>query len=227
MNPTVERDRKQNEVMAENMLKQAAEAAMDEMLDELPVPEEDITFSARHEENMRKLFESAAPKKKGVLRPKRIMVLVAALVVLGGAVSTVGRNPKIMQFFMETTETNTEIRYEEGENTGDTYVTDDVTFGYIPEGMQMVWSEKGDKGIELVFQKGEQQFLFRQLERKHRTYLDTEIENMKKIRIYNMDGYFQERDGSKTLKWYTEEYAYTIRGNLEMEEIIKLAENIQ
>ncbi len=227
MNPTAERDREKNKIMVEEMLEKAAEAAMEEMLDELPAAEGDITFSARHEENMQKLFESAAPKKKGVLRPKRIMVLVAALLVLGGALGTVGRNPKLMQFFMKTTETNTEIRYAEGENTGDTYVTDDVTFGYIPEGMQMVKNEKGDRGIELMFQNGDKQFLFRILKTKHIANLDTEYGSMQKIRFYNMDGYFQERDGRKTLKWYTEEYAYMLRGNLEKEEFIKIAENIQ
>jgi len=139
----------------------------------------------------------------------------------------VGRNPKIMQFFMETTETNTEIRYKEGENTGDTYVTDDVTFGYIPEGMQMVKSIKEEHALSLEFQKNNEKFLFRMMQRKLVSNLDTQVANMEKIRIHNMNGYFQEKNGNSCVKWYTEEHVYTLLGNVESKEIIKIAENIQ
>lgn len=225
MNPILDKERDYEEKMMDALLKHAAEVAESELLDEA-TDETPVEFSARHEAQMEALFKSVRPEKPRLLRPKRILVLVAALIMLF-AVGTVALKPTILNFFLKTSETNTEIRFGEEEPQGDTYETEDVTLGYVPAGMQMVESNRGETTTNLKFQNLNSYFQVRIQRRESTVNSDNENSNSQKVLIQGQKGFIQERDGNIFIIWTNELTQYTLFGNLTQDELLKIAENIK
>lgn len=225
MNSTLNKDRDYEEKMIDALFRHAAEVAEEELLDEA-TDETPVEFSARHEKNMDAFFKSVTPEKPRLIRPKRIIVLVAALLVLF-ALGTVAFKPTILNFFLKTGETNTEIRFGEEEPVGDTYATEGVTFGYIPEGMQMVENSRGTTNISMKFQENELFFQLRVKKDNLVAFSDNEKSSTEEIIINGNPAYFLNKDGRINIKWHTEKATYTLLGNLEKTELIKIAENIK
>lgn len=225
MNPILDKDRDYEEKMMDALLKHAAEVAESELLDEA-TDETPVEFSARHEAQMEAFFKSVRPEKPRLLRPKRILVLVAALIMLF-AVGTVALKPTILNFFLKTSETNTEIRFGEEAPQGDTYETEDVTLGYVPAGMQMVESTKGGKTTNIRFEKEHLFFQLRLTPTTFVTNFDTESADWEKIQINNMNGYLQEKNEQIFLKWCSDRFMYTLASNMDETELLKIAENIK
>lgn len=225
MNSTLNKDRDYEEKMIDALFRHAAEVAEEELLDEA-TDETPVEFSARHEKNMDAFFKSVTPEKPRLIRPKRIIVLVAALLVLF-ALGTVAFKPTILNFFLKTGETNTEIRFGEEEPVGDTYETEDLTFGYIPEGMQLVDISRGDIGSMYKFQKDEYFFQLRVKKNVSIQNSDAEYSLSEEILINNNTGFIQEKDGYINIKWHCDPCSYILIGNLEKTELIKIAENIK
>ena len=225
MNSTLNKDRDYEEKMIDALFRHAAEVAEEELLDEA-TDETPVEFSARHEKNMDAFFKSVTPEKPRLIRPKRIIVLVAALLVLF-ALGTVAFKPTILNFFLKTGETNTEIRFGEEEPVGDTYETEDLTFGYIPDWMQMVESTRGETTISFKFQKDNAFFLIRATKEIFIFNSDNKSEDSLEININETKGYYQEKAGNINIKWYCDPWMYTLLGNLEKSELLKIAENIK
>lgn len=225
MNPILDKDRNYEEKMMDALLKHAAEVAESELLDEA-TDETPVEFSARHEAQMEAFFKSVRPEKPRLLRPKRILVLVAALIMLF-AVGTVALKPTILNFFLKTSETNTEIRFGEEEPQGDTYETEDVTLGYVPKGMQMVEQITAPNNKSFKFQIDTRFFQLRLSPFKYTSNFDSESANMNEIKIQNKNGYWVEKDGNISIKWTNEKWVYTLTGNLSQNELISIAENIK
>ena len=225
MKTILDKDRNYEEKMMDALLKHAAEVAESELVDEA-TDERPVEFSARHEKQMEELFRAVRPEKPRLIRPKRIMILVAALIALF-AVGTVALKPTIMNFFLKTSETNTEIRFGEEEPVGDTYETEDVTLGYVPAGMQMVENSRGNTNINIKFQKENLFFHLRAKKDKLTFFMDNENGSSETIQINGNEAYLLNRDGQINIKWNTNEWTYTILGNLEKSELIKIAENIK
>lgn len=219
MNPILDKERDYEEKMMDALLKHAAEVAESELLDEA-TDETPVEFSARHEAQMEALFKSVRPEKPRLLRPKRILVLVAALIMLF-AVGTVALKPTILNFFLKTSETNTEIRFGEEEPQGDTYETEDVTLGYVPAGMQMVESNRGETTTNLKFQNLNSYFQVRIQRRESTVNSDNENSNSQKVLIQGQKGFIQERDGNIFIIWTNELTQYTLFGNLTQDELLK------
>ncbi len=224
-----ERDAQLKDKMTETLLKHVAEVASEEMLDEMEanMPAEEIAFSAEHEEKMQKLFESMEPKRKPVLRLKRVALLVAALLVILVAGVVALNKTKVLNFFMKTSDTNTEIRFHENEPVGDVYETEEVTLGYVPTGMQAMKSAKDANSVMLKFQKEDMYFQLRVTITEAVANLDTEASGTEKIHINEVESFIQEKDGRVSIKWCVDKTAYTLLGNLPREELIKIAENIR
>lgn len=225
MNPILDKDRDYEEKMMDALLKHAAEVAESELLDEA-TDETPVEFSARHEAQMEAFFKSVRPEKPRLLRPKRILVLVAALIMLF-AVGTVALKPTILNFFLKTSETNTEIRFGEEEPQGDTYETEDVTLGYVPAGMQMVESTRGEENVSLILKKDQLFFHLRIHFKKFIVNSDNQNSNFQKTLIQGYDAFIQEREDNTFITWYNESNTYMLYGNIEKSELIRIAENLK
>ncbi len=212
-------DKELKEKMVDTALRHATEKAYAEILEEAP----EVEFSQRHTEEMEKLFENY---KKPKMVPLKWIAVVAAVLICG-AIGVVASKPKILGRKVDVTETNTRIEYTENGTNTNTYSTDEVTLNYIPEGMELVENKKDEKYISLKFQKGQQEFRLRLTERNSVANLDTEHTGMLEFDIYNMKAYIMEKDGICCIKWSTEEYVYTIYGNLSKEEILNIIKNIE
>ncbi len=226
MSKVIDREHDYKEKMSEAMLQHVAQIAEDELLDE--AVDGDVVFSERHEKEMAKLFASMEPKKTKVVPLKRVLILVAILAgLLAAAVGTIATNPKIINMFRKPTETYTEIRFDEVESSDASFSFGGITLEYIPEGMEPIKVEENEGFINLKFQNGEKYFQFRMLEAKPTSDLDNEESSEEKIQIWGEKAYIQERNENISLRWGTETRWFTLLGNLEKEEIIKIAENIQ
>lgn len=232
MSKVIDREKDYQEKMEEALLKHVAGVAEDELFAELEENEEEFVFSERHEKQMAELFASVSPQEKKRRHPAIKVLLMAAVLLIVSAVATVAFNPKVLNFFTKSTETNTEIRHEEigiaeADKVEGTYTTEDLTLGYVPKGMQFVSNERDDKQVTLKFQEEDKFFMLRVWKKDMVYNLDNQQSSMEKILINNKEGFMQEREGNFSVKWYSEEYTYALLGNLEKDEMIKIAENIQ
>ncbi len=225
MRNVLDRDHDLKEKMSDALLKHVAHVASEELLDEM-TDTEDVVFSDRHEKNMEKLFASMEPEKPKFLRPKRILILAAALLVLLAA-GAAALHPTVLNFFLKSSDTNTEIRYDTAEPVGDTYSTADVTLGYVPAGMEMVESSRGNESVSLMFQKNEAYFQLRIIKKRAVSNLDNENGSSEKIQVQGADAFIQDRGDDISLRWYANECSFILFGNLSKDELVKIAENIQ
>lgn len=226
MSKVIDREHDYKEKMSEAMLQHVAQIAEDELLDE--AVDGDVVFSERHEKEMAKLFASMEPKKTKVVPLKRVLILVAVLVgLLAAAVGTIATNPKIINMFRKSTDTYTEIRFDEAEVIGGTYSTDSVTLGYIPDGMELTESSKGEHSEIIMFQKEEKVFQLRISQARMSSVADKENSSEETITIWNKEAHLQERAGQTSILWSIEDCSYMLVGNIGREELIKIAENIQ
>ena len=221
------REEKLQEEMFDVMLRYAAEQAGEEFADEQPA-DEPVEFSQRHQKEMEKLFKQMEEHRPPVFYAKRIAAafVILAVIAVTSVMSVDAWRAKLLNFFFKPSETNTEVRYEEGASKGNTYSTDMVTLNYIPVGMQITEERKGKKDVALIISKGEDFFKLRVARVESISFVDTEDKTTEKVSVNGAEAYLRSANEEHVLKWYLDEKAYTLTGNLDKETLLKIAENI-
>lgn len=218
------------EKVLDELIKYAVEEAAKELIEEVPEPEE-VEFSKEHEEKMKELFKQYSKKKKASVSGniKRMSVIAAVLIAMMGIsiASVQAWRVRFMNFVMHITDTNTEIRYAEPEESGDTYQTEDVKLGYIPSGFTLSESRDGGEKLYLKFANGEQAFVLRIRIGDSIMNVDTEDADSKKIKVGEKEIFLTEKDDNYTLSWSQKEKTYMLNGNMHEEELLKIAEKIE
>lgn len=214
----------------DDLIKYAVNEAAKEMAEEMPEPKK-VEFSKEHEEKMKKLFKQYSKKKKASFRGniKKVIIIAAVLTAMLGVslVSVQAWRVRFINFVMHITDTNTEIRYAEPEESGDTYQTEDVKLGYIPSGFTLSESRGGREKLYLKFANEEQAFALRIRIGDSIMNVDTEDADTRKIKVGDKEIFLTEKDDNYTLSWSQSEKAYTLNGNMPEEELLKIAEKIE
>jgi len=190
-----------------------------------------IEFSTEHEVEMKRIFRKERNKllfKKILKHSKRVAIFFLALVVLSSVTifSVEAWRIKIMNFIIETSQTHSEINFSE-DNKGDTYTSDEITLGYIPEGFKLEKSDVSRKSVNLIFKDEDNYFIFSMDDINASMGIDTENASVKKIMINGQEAIYSSNNNVNILVWHDEDFSYMLSGKIGEKEIMKIAENIK
>jgi len=191
-----------------------------------------IEFSKEHQLKMKKLFR----KEYNKLRLRKIAsyskyaiacILVLAIIVLVPIFSVKAWRIKFLNFIIDVKQTHTEIKFSDDVKTGDTYQSEEISFGYIPAGSKMEKSDRVGSYIYIKFKANEQYFTFSRYDINAAMSIDTENATVKKITINNREALYSSNSNINILVWHDDNYSYNLSGNIDENEIIKIVENIK
>lgn len=204
-----------------------------EMEEDIELPEEKIEFSAEHEAKMQKLFEAEYKRQRrkqfAKYASRAAVIFVAAVLVAGVSIGSVEAwRVRVINFFRETTEEYTEIKFTE--EPVSSYSVNGITLNYIPDGYRLVgdYSKIGEYTI-LEFQddKGKTfHFYANKVENNSGTTIDTENAS---VTEFEKNGYHvikSIKSDLQILMWYNEDYKYILDCRIGEEELLKIADNI-
>ena len=221
------REEKLQEEMFDVMLRYAAEQAGEEFADEQPIGEP-VEFSQRHQKEMEKLFKQMEERRPAFFYVKRIaaVFVILAMVTVTSVMSVDAWRAKLLNFFTKPSQTNTEVRYEEGAPKGGKHYGEMVTLEYVPEGMRIKERFTRQNEEVLDFVNGEKFFKLRVARAGAISYMDTEDKTTEKVSVNGAEAYLLINEDKTALKWSFENKAYTLIGNLDKETLLKIADNI-
>lgn len=232
------------EKMLEALFEYAAACHVDNILAEYP-PEadSDIAFSPEFDRKMKKLI--ARHNRKEVLkniRKKTVRILPKAviflLILIGSftiaVVSVEAWRVKALNIIMNTQNQYTSIQTKD-ENNGQTKQIDEqipqdwsgYSPNYIPHGFKVDRTEKRETREIIYFANEQGQIIefIRYLGRSTDLRIDTEGAAVQNILIHNSEALLAEKQGLVTIVW-TDEYLFSLIGEADKEEMIKMAESI-
>lgn len=112
------------------------------------------------------------------------------------------------------------------DNGGSTYSDDGVNLGYVPTGFEIA-EVQSSRRIYLRFESGELYFGIKVNGINGNYSIDTENAVVEPITINDCDGLYSSKEDVNILVWADSEHVYRITANISIDEIIKIAENLQ
>lgn len=223
-------DNKTLDKLFDEVIDEAAIIAAENLGQNLPEPEK-VEFSKEHERKMSKIFKKERNKlafKKVVKYSKRIALLLIILGLISGITifSVEAWRIKIMNFIVEMNQTHSEINFGD-DDKGDTYTSDEISFGYIPEGFKLESSDVNVKSVNLIFKGIESYFVFSMEDINSAISIDTENASVKKNMISGKEAIYSTNNNVNILVWHDEEFSYKLSGTIDEKEMMKIAENIE
>ncbi len=209
----------------DDMLKYAFQEANAELIDEMPQCEE-VEFSKEHEDKMRKLFAGKVRRMKYI---KRIFMIAAVMVILFSisVMSVQGWRASFMNFILSFTESNTELKYRDEAEDKNSYTVGDVTFEYLPSGFTLDSNKNQGKVIYVKFNKGNEYFETKIKESNPVANVDTEKAGAELLMINGAEVFVTQKDDNISVSWNNNLKTFELMGNIEREELLKIAENIK
>ncbi len=218
--------RKDNMCNDEKLFKESASIAASELAVEINAPTEGIEFSKEHIEKMERLFK-AERKREKVLKFSVFSKIAVCFIVIamGSAVfygATAWKRIGLIYDFDKKNK-GTQITFLGNEPIN--FKSDYISFEYVPVSFTLKNNEY-DEGIEkITFTNDKKYFTFS-------TYTEEDIdldsisgEGKKKIKIKDSSAVLVKKNSIITIYWKDDNFSYSIRGNIERKELIKIAES--
>lgn len=214
------------------LLKEALHIYQEKALEDLPNDEEfkKITFTEKFESQMQKLIKSQKKPYYNMTNSvgKRFACVIVAIIVLFTMVMSVGaiREPFI-KFIVETFDKYSAIYFAE-KPTQATQSFERIIPEYIPAGFEITTDNNYDI-YSFIEYKNETGNIFTLQQRycdENHMLIDTENVQPQKILINNEEAIYYEKSDTKYLVFTRGEYGFILIGNLEKEEIIKIAKSV-
>lgn len=98
---------------------------------------------------------------------------------------------------------------------------------YIPEGMEVVWEDRDSLGYDIEYEVGEKYLYVSQSILTAGISVDSENMTREIVYIHGRKGYLNYKKGKNSLVWRTDEYVFSVAGNLEKDEVIRVAESFE
>lgn len=221
--------------ITDELLYAHAGEARDVWLNSLPSAGEipSHTFSRRFERNMRLLLRRRcrAPWVNQALRTGKTaaaVLLIAITVTFSTLMTVEAYREKVIEIVSRVFTEFTEFKFHTGEETGE---LPDVSFGYLPEGMEETVSETYDGYRYILYENGTGKlFELNQLllgaGDANTMNLDTEDTVSESFYIKGEDAVMHTKNGDTNVLWTCRNVIYHLYGNLPPEEMKTIAENI-
>jgi hypothetical protein len=216
-------------IMYNENFKIAFEKSMDErmILPFTNVP--DYQFSKKFEKKMQSLFKHPhsyiIAKNKPIPLRKIIICAIISLSMLVLSFTTAAYWEEIKSFFMEIFSDHTRVIHDvEGEfpETIETIYMPQ----YIPDRFILEDSDAGILSTYFYYQSDTGYFSFEQYTKSVVIHINSEMSEVNTIQVNGYDGYYLKIDNEINLTWVTDEYAFIIMGNIDINEAVRIAESV-
>lgn len=217
----------------------AAEAA-DIWLGSLPSNEDlpEMKCSKSFERKMHRLIKEQrrSPKANKILRYlKRSVaaVLVVAMLSFGGIMTVEAYRARVIEIVVQVFNELTEYRFSSEVNHGENAVPPDITFGFIPDGMEEIENRITSTKRRYVMYEDEAGRFFELTQRlignsgEYQTILDTEESDYEVIDIGGNEAFYNKKGQDCSIVWTDAEVLYRIYGNIEPSDLKEIAEKIK
>lgn len=226
---------KSNDIFESKTFRKACEKTCEKIADEYPNEgNRQHVFSENFEKKMAELIKKP-PKNKSVIFKnvgKRIAV-VTAVVILGlttTVFSVKAFRVPVINFFVKVYETFTSLFVE---NTQVEY-NDNFQFtpkhpSYVPQGFEVENEYTYDVMYRIDYKsKNNLYYYFKQDRLYQNQIIDTEHSNYNDIIQHNGTKYYYYiTDGNKKMVWFDTHYSYMISGNIDQDDMFRIAESIK
>ncbi len=224
----------ENKELFEKMFDNVLDSALAKMAAE-PDPElpddEPVEFSEEHKNKIEQIFNRAKKRERKLMfrnNVKRAAICAAVLILLLGitAMSVGAVRNRILNFIHNIEETNAKIGIS-NELTEETYSDENITLNYIPYGFSLENKYAGNTIAELKFSNNKQYFSVIVVDEYGKDTIDTENAEIQRIEINGTDCYYIENEKGISLVLYNNNKICIIQGDIEKDEIIKIAQNLE
>lgn len=226
--------------ITDEMLFEHAAEARDIWLGTLPeendIPE--IQCSKSFDRKMQKLIreQRRTPKANQILHFMQqtvVAVLVVAVVSFGGLMTVGAYREKVIEIVIHVFHEFTEYRFASDSSNAAEIVLPELSFQYIPEGMQKVEDKVTQSNRRYILYKDTTGHFFELTQRtigsdgSYGTILDTEDSEYENITINGNEAFCNEKDGDCIIVWTDKNIVYRLYGTIERNELKSIVENIK
>lgn len=180
-------------------------------------------FSEQHNRIMDNLFNNMQIKDKPKLSKNTIRFLLIAAILLALATTAVAV-PLTREYIVNKFSNYSEYEVKEKE----IYKIDSLIVNYIPQGFVKTDGLESEVSYEEFYENGEKNFLISKNTLNDIIGFDTEEYPSEEIIINGIKGvYFRADEYSSGIIFNNDKYIYSVDGNIDKEELVKIAQNIE
>ena len=224
------------EKLLDDVIKEAAIQVAEELGEEYAELENDIDFDVpeSHDAKIAEIIKTERKKSfriKLLKNSRRIAIILIGFIIVASSItifSVEALRIRFLNMFIDTKQTHSKINFNENRK-GDSFSTDDIYLGYIPEGFELKNNKSENENIVLKFTKDDEFFEIHLLKYKNDSNngINTENVGVVVIEINGHEGAYIVKDGTNILTWHDDNYIYKLVGNMGQNELLKIAENVK
>lgn len=226
--------------ITDELLFQHAAEARDIYLNTLPVPEElpTVEYSKSFHHKMQRLIKEQrrTPRMNKILRSMKqavAAILAIAVLTFGGLMTVDAYRAKVIDFVVYVFNELTQYRFSSDLPASNDIVLPEITFGYVPDGMQEVENRITSTERRYILYENSADRFFELTQKavtrddKYGVILDTEESDYTVGTIHYKTAYFNTKNGENTIIWIDGPVIYKLYGNISLNELITVAEKIK
>ena len=203
-----------------SVFEEALWLSSEDWVDSFPTNIPKHKFSKKHNKIINELIYSENEKVKFKLSKRTIKVLIIAAVLLALA-STAFAFPESREFIINKFFNHSQYNVV---YNGKVKKVDSLTVNYVPSGFEKV----EDHGYSYVYKNGDKEFVVEKMTIDTSIGYDTEKYDNEIIEINGVDAvYYRSNNVNNGIIFNNANYIFWISGNIEKEELIKIAQNVE
>lgn len=203
-----------------SVFEEALWLSSEDWVDSFPTNIPKHKFSKKHNKIINELIYSENEKVKFKLSKRTIKVLIIAAVLLALA-STAFAFPESREFIINKFFNHSQYNVV---YNGKVKKVDSLTVNYVPSGFEKV----EDHGYSYVYKNGDKEFVVEKMTIDTSIGYDTEKYENEIIEINGVDAvYYRSNNVNNGIIFNNANYIFWISGNIEKEELIKIAQNVE
>ena len=211
------------------LINEAISDVFNEMDEELKSKNSDgLSFSKEHEKKMKHILNKERNKNNIVYIEKiikRIAIIIIAFIFVSFTCifSVEAWRARFLNFIMDKNDSYIEFNYR----TDNFYSNDNIKLVYIPEHFKLI-KDYSDKSTNILrFQNDEDYFMLYISADEGKTQIDLEGGEVKKESFNGRDYFIINKNNIISIYWHDNYFSYTLSGNIEESELIKISYNIE
>lgn len=181
-------------------------------------------FSKQHNQKMKELFNSKQNSEKYKISKKAGKVLLIAAILLSLTI-TAFAIPAGREFIVEKFSNHSEYNVRD---IGDVKKVQSLKLNYIPEGFESSDDLIGKDLYELHYENNEYRFCIQKTLINATVTFDTEEYDCEDIIINGYQGvYYRGTENDKGIIFNDNDYVFVISGNINKDELVNIAQNVE
>lgn len=226
--------------ITDEMLFKHASEARNIWLSTLPSQEEipAISYSKSFERKMQKLIreQRRTPSMNRILRYVKqtvVAVLAVAIFTFGGLMTVDAYRAKVINFVVDVFNELTQYRFSSDLPDSNSMVLPEISFGYVPEGMEEVKNRLTSTGQRQIVYENDADDFFKLTQKslsnsdQFDVILDTEESVYKVGSIQGCEAFFNTKGDDSSIIWVDENVIYSLFGNIDLSELKMVADRIK